>query len=262
MPPLSGAKFSSRVLPLAIESIIPRPAADRIDRNQYTNTPAPLKADHQRCGGTMRRFSLTLAFIGLALACAMAAPTASKAESGKASRLVFNMGDSILTLFNAQALTLPEKEVQMYRIAIADFDVPACAKFVLGRYWNVASPEQRNEFTAVFGRYVAHVYADTFDIYHDVAFKVLDEHTDSNARTIVNSEIVRRNGRPPIKVVWNLRPSGSAFRIFDVKVDDVSALIALRDEFGQVLASNHGDIAALIQTLRDKTKEAYTATPQ
>ena len=40
-----------------------------------------------------------------------------------------------------------------------DFDVPGIARFVLGRYWRIATPAQQQEFLRLFTRYIVLAYS-------------------------------------------------------------------------------------------------------
>src|SRR3954447_20393458 len=39
-----------------------------------------------------------------------------------------------------------------------DFDVPGIGQFVLGRYWRVATPQEQQEFLALFQEYIVRAY--------------------------------------------------------------------------------------------------------
>ena len=49
---------------------------------------------------------------------------------------------------------------------------------------------------------------------------------------------------------WRLRPVGQSWRIVDVSIDGRSALHAERQEYAEILDTNHGDINAVIAFVR------------
>ena len=54
----------------------------------------------------------------------------------------------------------PNLRVARFRqLFSADFDVPGIARFVLGRYWRVATPAQQQEFLKLFTDYIALAYS-------------------------------------------------------------------------------------------------------
>ena len=55
----------------------------------------------------------------------------------------------------------PNERVARFRQLFSeDFDVPGIARFVLGRYWRVATPQQQQEFVKLFTNYIALAYSD------------------------------------------------------------------------------------------------------
>ncbi|HTT79520.1 MAG TPA: ABC transporter substrate-binding protein, partial [Stellaceae bacterium] len=48
-----------------------------------------------------------------------------------------------------------EQRLARFRVLFReDFDVPEIARFVLGRYWRVATPDERQEFMRLFQEYI------------------------------------------------------------------------------------------------------------
>src|SRR5579862_1417938 len=40
-----------------------------------------------------------------------------------------------------------------------DFDIPGIGRFVLGRYWRTATPQQQQEFLGLFQEYIVRAYS-------------------------------------------------------------------------------------------------------
>ena len=57
-------------------------------------------------------------------------------------------------------------------------------------------------------------------------------------------------GGPEQTWIWRLRPAGQTWRIVDASVDGRSALHAERQEYAEILETNHGDIDAVIAFVR------------
>ncbi len=171
----------------------------------------------------------------------------------EAGKFVQDLADKVLVIFNDPRLSRAEKEKRMYPLAVSAFDVPRTARFVLGRFWKDAPAEQREEFTKVFEHYMVHIYTSQFDVYHDVEFQTVQVRTQET-RTLVRTKIIRHDGGPPIAVDWWVAKEGDRFRIIDVNVESVSQLVALREQFAEVI-DHEGSIAALIGHMREKTRD-------
>ena len=141
-----------------------------------------------------------------------------------------------------------------------DFDVPAIARFVFGRYWRIATPAQRQELLAVFEDYLVSSYRDRLSALADSgeAPIVLDSRTIEDGALVSSKIILGRNptqgGRgallPPIKVDWRLTPAGETYKITDVIVDGVSMAITQRSQFADAIERQGGQVPALLDMLR------------
>lgn len=134
----------------------------------------------------------------------------------------------------------------------ADFDVAGIARFVLGRYWNIATPQQQQEFLNLFQAYVAQAYAIQLGQYGGEPFRVTGAR-QAGIETIVTSEI-DRSGGSPIVVDWYLIQNGGYYKITDVYIGGVSMKVTERDEFASVIQRS-GGISGLLAELRQKVAQ-------
>jgi phospholipid transport system substrate-binding protein len=131
-----------------------------------------------------------------------------------------------------------------------DFDVPGIGQFVLGRYWRTATPQEQQEFLALFQEYIVRAYSTRLAEYGGEPFRVTGSRPNGG-ETVVSSEIIRTNGSR-IAVDWYLIDRGGAHKITDVYVGGVSMKVTQRDEFASVIQRNGGQVGALIAQLRQK----------
>lgn len=150
----------------------------------------------------------------------------------------------------------PNLRVARFRqLFSADFDVPGIARFVLGRYWRVATPAQQQEFLKLFTDYIALAYSNRLAEYSGETLRVTGSRPAPDGE-LVSSEIVRANGQPPARVDWLLTPHDGAYKISDVIVEGVSMAVTQRSEFASVIQRNGGQVEGLITALRQKTESA------
>ena len=196
----------------------------------------------------MRRSFLTATFIALTGALA---PAISAGAAADPAAMISNLGTQALQVLGKDA-TQSQRVARFRELLRDDFDVPVIARFVLGRYWNVATEEQRAEFTKLFEDYIAIAYATRLAEYSGEQFKVISSRPDGDG-AIVSSQIVRPAGAAPIKVDWRLVGRGGVYKISDVSVDGISMAVTERSEFASVIQHNGGQVQSLIAMLRDKT---------
>lgn len=144
----------------------------------------------------------------------------------------------------------PAARVQRFRQLFAtDFDLPGIARFVLGRYWRVATPEQQQQFQGLLQEYLAQAYAGRLAEYAGERFQALSAQQQGN-ETVVFSEITRNDGGK-IRVEWHLVNQGG-WKITDAFVAGVSMAVTERDEFASVIQQGGGQVQYLIDRLRQK----------
>ncbi len=144
----------------------------------------------------------------------------------------------------------PGARVQRFReLFSADFDLPEIARFVLARYWRVATPEQQQQFQGLLQEYLAQAYAGRLAEYAGEKFQALNAVPQGN-ETVVFSEITRNDGSK-IRVEWHLVNQGG-WKITDAYVAGVSMAVTERDEFASVIQQGGGQVQYLIDRLRQK----------
>jgi phospholipid transport system substrate-binding protein len=196
----------------------------------------------------MRRSFLTAAFIVLTGALA---PAISAGAAADPAAMISTLGTRALQVLGKDA-TQSQRVARFRELLRDDFDVPVIARFVLGRYWNIATEEQRAEFTKLFEDYIAIAYATRLAEYSGEQFKVTGSRSDGDG-AIVSSQILRPAGAAPIKVDWRLVGRGGGYKISDVSVDGISMAVTERSEFASVIQHNGGQVQSLIVMLRDRT---------
>jgi phospholipid transport system substrate-binding protein len=183
---------------------------------------------------------------------ALAAPAILAAADPAA--IINNLGNRALEVLGKNA-TPAQRVARFHELFREDFDVPGIARFVLGRYWKTATPEQQEEFVKLFEDYIALVYSNQLAAYSGEALRVTGSRTSAE-EAVVASEIVRPTGTPPVKVDWHLTDRNGAYKISDVTVDGISMAVTQRSEFASVIQRNGGQVAGLIAQLREKTASA------
>ena len=156
---------------------------------------------------------------------------------------------AVITDLGNQALQVlgknvdPNQRVVRFRQLFSqDFDVPGIARFVLGRYWRIATPAQQQEFIRLFTSYIAVAYSDRLAEYSGETLRVTGSRAAPDG-SVVSTEIVRPNGAPPAKVDWLLTQQDGAYKISDVIVEGVSMAVTQRSEFASVIQRNGGQVA-------------------
>lgn len=198
---------------------------------------------------SFKKFALTLVgFIALSPVMAQAAPA-----NGAASAFIDKLGNQALSVLSTKGVTSSEGSAQFRTLLNENFDVQGIGRFVLGRYWNTATPEQQTEYQGLFKLMVEQIYTDRFSAYSGQTFKVTGERPDGDKDVVVNTQVVQTNGSPNVAVDWRVRETDSGLKIMDVIVEGVSMSVTQRSEFASVIQRNGGKVDALLKVLHQKT---------
>jgi phospholipid transport system substrate-binding protein len=196
----------------------------------------------------VRRCFLTAVLVLIAGAFAPAIPAAAAADP---AALISNLGSRALQVLGKDA-SQSQRAARFRELLREDFDVPGIARFVLGRYWNAATEEQRAEYVKLFEEYIALAYSTRLAEYTGETFKVIGSRPDGDG-AVVSSQIIRPAGGAPVKVDWRLTGRNGVYKINDVAVDGISMAVTQRSEFASVIQHNGGQVQGLITMLRERT---------
>ena len=194
-----------------------------------------------------RRFFLST-IVGLWIALRNFAVAA--VQPGAASELIRRLGEHAIAALGVPGASLEEREARFRSLLSEGFDLAFIGRFVLGRYWRQATPEQRSDYLALFGEYVLQTYSARLGGYAGESMTIISERPAGTKDVVVSTRILRPSG-PPIDADWRVRTTGERYRIIDVMVEGVSMVITQRSEFAAVV-QRHG-LQGLIEVLRART---------
>lgn len=198
-------------------------------------------------------FLLTLlAFTAISLQPAKAGDFGSKAEA-----FIQDLADNAINAMRS-AESDEKRLAELRKLLNEGFDIRAIGKWVLGRYWRVASDTEKEEYLELFEEFILVTYGNRFNDYagDDVTFKVVESLVQDDRDAVVRSEVLRPNASEPILVDWRIKADqNNEMKIVDVKVAGVSMSQTQRSEFASVIKNNGGKVSGLIKALRSKTDE-------
>jgi phospholipid transport system substrate-binding protein len=193
-----------------------------------------------------RRFLLA-ALPALALIGGMPSPAQASAESARA--FITELGkETVATLQRSGSAT--QKAAKMEDILRRGFDFQTIGRFVLGRYWNTATPQQREEYLKVFTDFVAKSYSRRLAEEATItAFNITNVRDLGEGDYLVQTSIARPSGAP-LNYEWRVRDRGGNPKIVDIIIEGVSLLVTQRSDFTSV--AGQSGIDGLTANLRDK----------
>jgi phospholipid transport system substrate-binding protein len=176
----------------------------------------------------------------LAAASAQVAPDAAKT-------FITQSGQQLVTVVNSNASTA-QKADQLRQLVDQIVAVDTVGDYVLGRYKNVATPDQHTQFLTEFHQLLSYNITYQIKAYQGITFTVNGATVQGND-TIVDTTITRP-GQPDADVGWAVDEINGAPKIVDVIVAGTSLRITTRNDYASVITSNGGQVSALLSAMQ------------
>ncbi|MDW8467657.1 MAG: ABC transporter substrate-binding protein [Burkholderiales bacterium] len=131
-------------------------------------------------------------------------------------------------------------------------DFQEATRLAVGRAWASATPVERAQLVAEFRAMLVRVYSAAIERYRGQTMEVLPVRVPADATEAVVRNRYLRPGAPPVPVEYAMRKTPDGWKIYDVRVEGVSLVLAWRAEF-EAIAREAG-IEGLIRRLREKNR--------
>ena len=191
----------------------------------------------------------TLTWALLACVPALAQAAASSAAGSPDAAVFIQQAGSELAQVVSGVESVPDKRRRLMPFLDRTVDVDGIARFCLGRYWGVATPDQRAEYLRLFRMVLANGVAGRLGDYQEGKTTVVTGHPDMRPDGIVVPTVVTRGGNPPNRVTWLVVSTPGGLRIADVTAEGVSLRLTQRNDYASYLSHNNGNVGALIRAM-------------
>lgn len=136
------------------------------------------------------------------------------------------------------------------------FDLESATRLILGRNYRKATDDQRARFAKEFESMLLRTYAASLLRYaSDIRFEYLPEVPSKKpTRRTVRTRLSYKDA-PPIAVNYKLRKGSEGWRIYDVTILGVSAVVMFRNTFGEEI-KRYG-MEGFLERLAARTEKYY-----
>ena len=164
-------------------------------------------------------------------------------------KFVSNFADNAISILSNESLNASQKNIQFTELVMSSIDMNLISKFVLSKYWKLATDDQKKAYLAAFKQYFISSYANKLDQYSGEKVIIVSSNA-AKKFVIVKSNIVR-DGTDTLKIEldWRLLTRDGQTKIIDLSIEGISLIIAQREEFQSFLANNDNSLDALINKL-------------
>lgn len=179
----------------------------------------------------------------------------SSADS-EASAFIEGLANKAVAALTDPKISREERKTRAKALLEENFAVETIGRFVLGRYWQQATPAQQKEYLSLFKELIVSTYIDRFAQYSGEKLNVIRSvPSEGGSDVMVSSQINRTNGAP-VEVGWRVRKVGANYKIVDVVVEGVSMGQTQRSEFASVIRNSGGKVEGLLDEMRRRIQQA------
>jgi len=131
-------------------------------------------------------------------------------------------------------------------------DFERMTRLAVGRAWRGADARQREAVVAQFSTLITRTYSVAIDAYdgHETQVDPL-QLSPGDDDVIVRSRF-KKAGEPPVEVDYAMWKSAQGWKVYDIKVENVSLVITYRSQFGEEITRS--GIDGLIASLEEKNR--------
>jgi phospholipid transport system substrate-binding protein len=130
---------------------------------------------------------------------------------------------------------------------------------VLGRYYQQATPAQRDAYFAAFSEYLQQAYGQALAMYNGQSYTVQPEQSYADKEIIaIRVTITDPNGRPPVRLdfQWRKNSRTGEWQAYDMIAEGVSMISTKQNEWADILRQK--GIDGLTARLKQAAAEPIT----
>ena len=202
-----------------------------------------------------RGLFLVAALVGALTLGTLPGPEAQAADTPGAAgarQFINELANKAIAVMAVKSESDADRSQMFQALFVSSFNLPAIGEHVLGRYWHIATPDQRDKFLKLFQQQEVLVWAGRFKSYNGQRLEVESATQGQGGNWEVRSHIDQPNGGSTIPLVWTLSLVDGNWRVSDINVAGASMALTLHQDFASVLESNGGKVDALLAAMQRK----------
>ena len=197
-----------------------------------------------------RRSLITALLAAAPLGAFLAVTPGARADDLSAARaMIQSTGNAMISIINSSAATA-QKQAEFERLVFANVDVDGVARFVIGRFWRVATPAQQQAYMQTFRKLLVYAVTGQTSTFQGATFTVANP-TQQPAGIVVGTT-VNVPGKAPTTVQWVVAMMNGQPKIIDIIAEGTSLRLTERNDYAGVISQHGGDIQPLLDAMRNQ----------
>jgi phospholipid transport system substrate-binding protein len=178
-----------------------------------------------------------------------AAPGARADDLSDAKAMIQSTGNAMIALINSSA-SPAQKQAGFQQLVFANVDVDGVGRFVLGRFWRVATPQQQQDYIQTFRQLLVYAVSAQTSTFQGASF-AMGTASRQPVGIVVNT-LVTVPGKPQATVQWVVATVDGRPKIIDILAEGTSLRLTERNDYAGVISQHGGDIQPLIDAMRNQ----------
>jgi phospholipid transport system substrate-binding protein len=180
--------------------------------------------------------------------------SAQQVDIARATNFIQATGQELVAAINASSASITQRRERVAQILRRAVDVEGVGRFILGRWWRNATPEQQAEYMQLFEQVLIRNLSARFGEYQGVRFSLGRTQARTEEDALV-STIVERPGNPAFGLDWRVAEIGGQPKVVDVIAEGTSLRLTTRSEYSSVITRNNGNVGALLVAMRQQIQQ-------
>ncbi len=208
-------------------------------------TPGPLKPPGRR--------ALLLSAIALTLP-GNSGTALAQVDATRAKAFIESTGSEMVDTLNSTTLDVAQRRERVASILRQAVDIEGTGRFVLGRWWRVASPAEQREYLRLFEDTLIRNLAARFGDFQGIRFSIGRSQQRTEDDVLVTT-IVERPGSAAFNLDWRVAEINGQPRVVDLVAEGTSLRLTQRSEYSAVVQRGGNQVAALLNAMRGQLQQ-------
>ncbi len=163
------------------------------------------------------------------------------------TNFIVTFGNQLATIVNGPG-SLEQKKERMQPLIEQAVAIDEIGRFVLGRYWRVASPPQQQRFLQLFHAVLINNIGGKLGEFQGVTFRPTT--TTQRESDYYVGTLISRPNQQPNNVQWVVSAASGRPQIIDVVAEGTSLRLTQRSDYASYLGRNGNDVDALLSAMQ------------
>jgi len=174
--------------------------------------------------------------------------------AGDPAAMVKGTVEQVLQVLQDKQMPQQARQRKVLEIVSGRFDFTGMAKSALGFNWKKLSPAQQQQFVPLFTAFMEDAYLNKISAYSGQNVQFLGQTSTASDMAEVKTVVAAaESSDQPVKINYELKQSGSDWKVYDVTVDDISITANYRNQFNRMISEQGFD--GLMSAMREKQQK-------